>query len=403
MDSKAMMRASIGSLALLAFAIIISFVFGESAADHSDVAVAAPVTPVPSVVAEASPTPAPAAKSALERYLVNIEPEKAESLSDRCIIIRKDFIGGGDDIVFTPSYVDRTVSIEIPYSVSNYYDRSVIRVLEDEIWDSMPVEHIPVIESEHEVALPDEGEAQYSVKDFVSAISVLETEQGTKLTLQLTKSYEYICSEDENYYYICCVEPKVLYDKIVVIDAGHGGSDPGTVVAGKENYEKIFNLDILLCLKAMLDNNESIRVYYTRTDDRYLTLTQRVNLANDMDADIFISIHCNSAKSSYIGGTEVLYNQYQNDWEGFNSKQLAQLCMESVNSYYPLMKRGIIPRAQNVLIIEKAQMPVALVEVAYLSNKSNLQSLQNPDNRRAAAAGIYDAILKAYDEMDGEK
>ena len=64
-------------------------------------------------------------------------------------------------------------------------------------------------------------------------------------------------------------------------------------------------------LKKLLDAQEEIKVYYTRTEDRRLTLNQRVNLANDLEADLFLSIHCNSNPSTSVHGTEVLFNEKQ--------------------------------------------------------------------------------------------
>ena len=80
---------------------------------------------------------------------------------------------------------------------------------------------------------------------------------------------------------------------VVVIDAGHGGKDPGAV--GKKAYEKNINLDVALELGRLIKNNcADTRVVYTRSTDVFVSLDGRAKIANDAKADLFISIHTNS-------------------------------------------------------------------------------------------------------------
>ncbi len=156
-------------------------------------------------------------------------------------------------------------------------------------------------------------------------------------------------------------------------------------------------------LKKLLDAQEEIKVYYTRTEDRRLTLNQRVNLANDLEADLFLSIHCNSNPSTSVHGTEVLFNEKQDSIQGFNSRKFALICAEEVCAQFGLTNRGIIPRSSNVHIIGAAKMPVALIEMAYMTNRSDLKVLVNPERQSAVALGIYHAVLKAYEQLKMEE
>lgn len=222
------------------------------------------------------------------------------------------------------------------------------------------------------------------------------------LVLNLGRTYLYELLEDESYYYVCLKRPKDVYSKIVVIDAGHGGQDSGTYSSGYTYLEKDMNLKMLLYLKEFLEKEEDIKVYCTRTTDRRLTLNQRVNLANDLEADFFISIHCNSNPSSKIGGTEVLYNDKQNDWTCMNSKRFSLICQEETVKSIGLKNRGIVPRSHNVHIIREAKMPVALIEVAFMTNKEDLSVLIKDKTHKAFAEGIYCAVLRAYEEMESD-
>lgn len=95
-----------------------------------------------------------------------------------------------------------------------------------------------------------------------------------------------------------------MYDKVVVIDAGHGGRAPGANKQGVN--EKEIDLDIVLQLKKILDEDDhNIGVYYTRTDDSNPTFDQRVQLANKSDADLFISVHNNSTNSGRMSSAMV--------------------------------------------------------------------------------------------------
>ena len=95
--------------------------------------------------------------------------------------------------------------------------------------------------------------------------------------------------------------------KLIVIDAGHGDEDPGSSISNVD--EKDLNLQIALKLKSALEE-EGYEVMMTRSDDTYLTLTERAEFANEVEADLFISIHQNSyIDDSTVSGIEVYYNE----------------------------------------------------------------------------------------------
>ncbi len=222
--------------------------------------------------------------------------------------------------------------------------------------------------------------------------------------------------EDESCYYIVLKRPREVYERILVIDAGHGGKHPGTMSSDKAYAEKDINLAVTLALKELLDAREDIKVYYTRLSDDSVYLRPRVTLANEAEADFFISIHSNAFWDKKAHGTEVLYkaegiasgeaavsgaafNETAVSREGITSRQLADICLEEVTKVLQTDARGIW-EDEDTYILKHSQVPAALIEVAFLTNRDDLELLCQKEGQALAAKGIYEAILRAYGEEE---
>lgn len=260
-----------------------------------------------------------------------------------------------------------------------------------------PGEEIAYPEIELPLSIPTDNATSIQL---VNSNDLSSNHNSVVLTFDLIKTYAYLLEEDEHYFFISLAKPQDIYDIIIVLDAGHGGRDSGTNSDGNDYLEKTMNLDMMLQLQEYLSKHENIKIYTTRTTDCRLTLNQRVNLANDVEADLFLSIHCNANLSKKINGTEVLYNENQNDWKVFNSKQFATICQKELVANIGLKDRGIVPRSKDVFIVSEAKMPVALAEVAFMSNKSDINFLTQEKNRRLVAEGLYHGILKSLKAMN---
>ena len=194
---------------------------------------------------------------------------------------------------------------------------------------------------------------------------------------------------ENGYLYLSFVNLHDIYDKVIIIDAGHGGRMTGAVRNGIE--EKSINLDIVLALKEQLDSysgDKRLGIFYTRTTDTNPTLQQRAALANKADADLFISVHCNSYEKgnfTAVSGTQVLYSQSDNRELG--SKHLAQICMDNVTAATGNRAFGLLP-ADDIYIIRTSEAPVALVEVGFMTNRQELDNLANADYQKQAAQYI---------------
>ena len=127
-------------------------------------------------------------------------------------------------------------------------------------------------------------------------------------------------------------------------------------------------------------------------------LRPRVTLANAVDCDYFISIHCNSNEVTGPNGTEVLY--YDTEYKGVKASELASIFADEISKTIPLINRGIVEKSgDDIFIMKKAQVPSILIEVGYMSNIYDMSYLSDSENRKAVAQGIYNGIIRAYAEL----
>lgn len=234
-----------------------------------------------------------------------------------------------------------------------------------------------------------------SIVNYVKIETNTETNKTT-LTFNTKEAYNYeiITRESENNSTITLLKKVSKKNQLVVIDAGHGGSDPGASFGGV--YEKDLNLDIAKRLNALL-KSKNIDTYMTREDDTFVGLHERANIANELNATLFISIH-NNAFHSQFKGTETLYYPSRTNSSGFTGKRFAQLIQKEMVSALGTTDRGIVERP-NLVVLKATKMPAALAEVAFLTNSDDLSKLKTEAFRQKAAQAICDAIVKALEEI----
>lgn len=241
---------------------------------------------------------------------------------------------------------------------------------------------------------------------------------------------------------ILCMRPAAFQaqalDKTftVVIDAGHGGKDPGA--KGSVVYEKAINLAVALKLGGMITaNHQDVKVIYTRKDDRFIELYERANIANRHKADLFISIHTNSLKkgkaNSQIKGTEtytlglaksqenlevamtensviLLEDNYLQRYEGFNpnssesyiifefiqNKHMEQsvwLASEIQKSFGKAKRENRGVRQAGFIVLKATGMPSVLVELGFISNKEEEKYMNSQAGQNQLARSIYQAFV----------
>ena len=169
---------------------------------------------------------------------------------------------------------------------------------------------------------------------------------------------------------------------VVVLDAGHGGSDPGAKsIDGR--WEKDFNLAIVRKVRELLPDSPELRLVLTRDDDTYPTLDERIELANFLGADLFISVHANSHNSRSVNGTETYYKHEY-------SLALAQIMHRHILQATGFKDNGV--RTAEFKVIKYTTMPAVLLEVGYLSNSQNASRLFNATVQKRVAEAIVKGI-----------
>lgn len=176
----------------------------------------------------------------------------------------------------------------------------------------------------------------------------------------------------------------------IVVDPGHGGSETGAIYFGSQ--EKDLNLSMALKLGQVLEQ-AGCRVVYTRTDDRLVSLPDRVSLANATAADIFVSIHCNAAANPDLAGTMTFYYPSDDTYLNQKRKDLAARVQQNLISRLGTADKGV--RTDNFYVIRYTNMPSILVETAFLSNSGDYSILSSEDCQWAIAHAICDGI-KSY-------
>ncbi|MEA1924911.1 MAG: N-acetylmuramoyl-L-alanine amidase [Candidatus Altiarchaeota archaeon] len=174
---------------------------------------------------------------------------------------------------------------------------------------------------------------------------------------------------------------------VVVLDPGHGGKDPGAV-GPTGLQEKDVALQVALKTKSLLEAS-GITVILTRSTDTYVSLSERVNIANNANADLFVSIHCNAFTDPSAHGTETWYSSSAPDPD--KAKKLAEFVQSELLSQLGLRDRGV--KKNGFYVIKYTDMPSCLAELAFISNPNEEVLLADPSFQQKAARGIYEGIM----------
>lgn len=181
----------------------------------------------------------------------------------------------------------------------------------------------------------------------------------------------------------------------VILDPGHGGTDPGATypVGVKDpNYkEKDITLAVALKVRENLEK-QGINVIMTREDDVYPTLKERVEMANSSTADIYVSIHVNAMENKDgIDGAQVYYHKGSEF-----GKKLAEHVYNGIIEHTNLTKRGI-QDGSSLYVIRNTKMPAILTEGGFITNKGDREYISSEKGIREMAAGISEGIMEALD------
>jgi len=205
--------------------------------------------------------------------------------------------------------------------------------------------------------------------------------------------YKYYIMDD----YLCVKtdKPGEIYSNVIILDAGHGGIDPG---ASKNGYkEKDLNFKILNQYTKELFKDSDIKVYFTRETDVKIDLYERAAMAAEIGADLFISLHMNANNSSSVNGTQVFYSSANNEMTsyGLNSYQLAKLFVSNLSNALGTKNRGA--SNSEFVVVKYNTVPAVLIELGFMTNAKELKKLTNTEFQQKAAETIYQTVLEVYE------
>ena len=248
-----------------------------------------------------------------------------------------------------------------------------------------------------------------------------------------------IIDDTETFKDIIPKEKEIAQDaKIIVLDAGHGGHDPGAI-GPHGTKEKDINLAIILQLEKVFKKDKNYKVILTRNNDTFIPLVERANIANKNKADLFISVHCNANLNRNASGFEVYFlSEHASDSEAISTETLENsvVALEDksdekktvlqnmlwsmvVNEYInesselssfiaaeasgrlKVPNRGL--KQANFYVLRGTQMPSILVETAYISNYSEESKLNTVSFQKSTADSIYEGIKKYYARKANKK
>ncbi|MFZ4581918.1 MAG: N-acetylmuramoyl-L-alanine amidase family protein [Paludibacter sp.] len=237
------------------------------------------------------------------------------------------------------------------------------------------------------------------------------------------------------FFAICCFSVSNAQNSkfTVVIDAGHGGHDPGAI--GKITREKDINLSVSLQLGEIIaTNNSDVKVVFTRNTDKYLTLQERADIVNNNHADLFICIHTNSAQAASASGTEsftlglakskgnldvamrensvmLLEDDYKSKYKGFDPASVDSYIMfefmqdkyidrsisfasdiqNHFKNYANRSDRGV--RQAGFWVLYRSACPSVLIELGFISNSAEEKYLASAAGQKEMAESIYKAFV----------
>lgn len=174
----------------------------------------------------------------------------------------------------------------------------------------------------------------------------------------------------------------------VVVDPGHGGEDPGSQGASGL-YEKDFTLSLSKKVVERLKENQEFEVFMTREDDTFLSAKERhrPKFANELQADLYISIHGNTFRSPSVSGTETYYYREE-------SLALANTIHKHLINATKFSDRGV--KKEGYFVLKDTTMPSVLLEIGYLTNPQEEQMLFSEDFQETVADAIYEGIVEYY-------
>ena len=227
--------------------------------------------------------------------------------------------------------------------------------------------------------------------DRISTVEVLTHEGVTYIILNNRGIAFPDVQMSDNGVVLRSLSARDIYDFVVVLDPGHGGSDPGAIQFGYRESDLVLAISSLVYDR--LGQNANVGVFTTRNEDVFISLTDRADFANALGADLFVSIHLNSFTTGVPNGTEVYYLARDDEQaNSFTRRQAADIFQRNLVSDLGTFDRGV--RTSNLSVLRNTQMPSVLLEIAFMSNQNDIAIVSNPANHPRIADSITKSIME---------
>ena len=292
-------------------------------------------------------------------------------------------------ISFTFSKASYSMRIHLPKDVTReqitdtdyYYDHKFVLKIPGK-WKSF-YEQYPILQR----------------NSVITSLNVSQSGNNTLITVKTSKLQGYKYEQQGDYLFVKVNDPRKIYKNIVVLDAGHGGQDFGARSRGAK--EKNINFKIIYTLAKEYFNSPSsnVKAYWSRYNDKFISLSARARFASEVQADLFVSLHMNSAANTKANGMEVYYARSNNKVSsmGLTSQTLARRMHDQLENNLSIPSRGV--KKAEFYVLRHNTVPAILVELGFISGNKDHSKITSSSYQKNAAKNIYDCIsnvFKAY-------
>jgi N-acetylmuramoyl-L-alanine amidase len=249
--------------------------------------------------------------------------------------------------------------------------------------------------------LADLSTGMLNVDDnYLKSIEIIKdkTSDNTSIIFDAKDAFKYLVftRSETNDTAITILQPASEDENLVVIDAGHGGTEPGAIYGSL--YEKELNLDIAKRLNRLLTQN-NIKTYMIREEDINVALYERAYIANALNAKLFLSVHNNAMADINYGGSMTLYYPQKQKKAGINGKTFAEIIQKNLTDTLKTADRNIRERP-NLVVLKATKMPAALAEVAFMTNAGDRSNLKSEEFREKAAQALCKGIMETLSRIE---
>ncbi len=233
----------------------------------------------------------------------------------------------------------------------------------------------------------------------VKKLNIYLSDGGNTVIKVTTKSLQgYRIERQGDYFVVLMNKPKKIYKNIIVLDAGHGDHDNGASHYGY--FEKNLNLKMIYTLmKPYFNQNDpEVKVYWTRKNDKFVTLDDRSKFAAKVGADAFVSLHMNSAYNVKANGTEVYYSTDNNKtgFGGIRSSDMAEMMYDELIYELDMEERGV--KTAGFYVIKRNSVPAILIELGFLSGNRDHLKITKPEFQKKATETMANVIKEYFTE-----